>query len=73
METNEARQERITRVMERIKQVLNEEQCELEPFILISAGNLLKKEINVVAKPLIVQTEPVGTVGEQVITEGEVK
>jgi len=52
MESKEERQKRVQRTMERIQLILNEEQCDLEPFVLIASGQLMKKEINVVAKDL---------------------
>lgn len=52
METQEQKNERVARALQRIQRVLDEEFCELEPFILISSGILIKKEINVVAKSL---------------------
>ena len=58
METKEQLQQRVDRTLEKIKAVLAEENCELEPFVLIVSGNLVKKEINIVAKPM---PKPVST------------
>ena len=52
METKEEKQLRINRTMDKIQKILNEENCELEPFVLIISGQLVKKEINVIAKDL---------------------
>ena len=48
----EEKQQRIDRTLARIQSILNEENCELEPFVLIVSGRLVKKEINAIAKDL---------------------
>ena len=58
METKEQKEARLSRAMEKIKKILDEEQCELEPFVLISSGVLIKKEINIIAKNLQVENQP---------------
>ena len=52
METKEDKQLRINRAMDKIQKILNEENCELEPFVLIVSGQMIKKEIVVIAKDL---------------------
>jgi hypothetical protein len=59
METDEQKGARVSRALIKISAILEEEHCELEPFVLITNGNLIKKEINVVAKPLPEQSAPV--------------
>ena len=48
----EEKQQRIDRTLEKIRSILEEENCELEPFVLIVSGQIVKKEINVIPKDL---------------------
>ena len=72
MESNDEKQARITRALEKVQKALDEEQCELEPFLLVVEGKLVKKEINMIAKPLLQETSS-GTVQTEQVAEGEVK
>ena len=61
-------EQRMQDAMKKINRILNEEQCELEPFVLIVQGVLVKKEINIVAKKK--KAEQVGELTPIALTEG---
>ena len=65
METNIQKEERINRALKRVQAVCAEEHVELEPFLLIVQGLIVKKEINVVAKDLPQVAGPVADNAKQ--------